>query len=107
MFGRNPVKILSASGNWRFRFAQLLGPLLCMLSFAAGPAGAQTTQAPGGAQTNPGLAAAQPAAVEDAAAFSARVREAAKEIEGDPRLKGISHEQLQNDAIFTVGNLLY
>jgi hypothetical protein len=101
------MKMLSASSNWRFRCAHLLGPLLCILSFAVGPAGAQSNPAPAGAQTNPALAAEQAAAAEDAAAFTARVLEAVKAIEGDPRLQGISREQLQNDAIFTVGNLLY
>lgn len=49
----------------------------------------------------------EPATPEQVKQFQARIDEAVRAIEGDPRLKGLSHQKLQSVAEFVVGNLLY
>jgi hypothetical protein len=84
------MKMPSASSHRRFAHARLLGVVLCALWFAAARGLAQ-----------------QPAPSQQFVPFEARVAEAIKALEGEPRLKDISHEQLENTAIFITGNLLF
>jgi putative metallopeptidase DUF4344 len=75
------------------RIASLSGAVLSLLLSASQPILAQPTK---------------PAAPDQAEEkFQARIDEAVRAIEGDARLKGLSHQQLQGVAEFVIGNLLY
>jgi hypothetical protein len=79
---------LTTAGCRRFDRAPLAGAVLGLLLFAAGPARAQ-------------------AVPNDAELFQARVNEGVRMIERDPRLKQMTHQQLQGAAEFTAGNVLH
>jgi Putative metallopeptidase len=79
------VGSISAPIRRSFGCALLCGAVLCQLLLGAKPV------------------VAQPAASEPKARFDAAVQS----LENEPRLKGLSHDQLQGIAAFTTGNILF
>jgi hypothetical protein len=79
------MRNLPVIGKWPSRLARLCGALLLLLLVGSQPILAQTS------------------APEIKARFDAGVRE----LESEPRLKKLSHQQLEGIAAFTAGNLLF
>jgi hypothetical protein len=79
---------LTAASYRQYNCAPLSGAALCLLLLAAAPS----------------LVRAEPS---EAEIFQARVNDAVRAIERDPRLEQMTHEQLQGAAEFTTGNVLH